>query len=176
MTNVDFIYDEIVSIEEIDEKETIDISVSGDNLFYANDILTHNSGYDNLEACRANISGGISKIFACDLLVNISNTPASRERGEIGFHFIKTRNSGGVGKHIALKFDTNTLRITDPDDFSSASIKGEAVNLIENSNNAVFDNTSYGSNSAFDAPSIKDSGGTKDMTSALERLMSKKHT
>lgn len=35
--------DEIVSIEEMGELETIDISVSGDNLFYCNDILTKNS-------------------------------------------------------------------------------------------------------------------------------------
>lgn len=35
--------DEIISIEDIGELETIDISVSGDNLFYCNDILTKNS-------------------------------------------------------------------------------------------------------------------------------------
>jgi hypothetical protein len=35
--------DEIVSIEEVGDKETIDISVTGDNLFYCNGILTKNS-------------------------------------------------------------------------------------------------------------------------------------
>ena len=35
--------DEIVSIEEVGIMETVDISVSGDNLFYCNDILTKNS-------------------------------------------------------------------------------------------------------------------------------------
>lgn len=35
--------DEIVSIEEVGTLDTIDISVSGDNLFYCNDILTKNS-------------------------------------------------------------------------------------------------------------------------------------
>ena len=35
--------DEIVSIEEVGTMETVDISVSGDNLFYCNDILTKNS-------------------------------------------------------------------------------------------------------------------------------------
>ena len=38
------IYDEIIKIEEIGIEETIDISVDGNNLFFANDILTHNSG------------------------------------------------------------------------------------------------------------------------------------
>jgi len=35
--------DEIVSIEEFGVQETIDITVTGDNLFYCNDILTKNS-------------------------------------------------------------------------------------------------------------------------------------
>ncbi len=35
--------DKIVSIECIGEMDTVDIEVSGDHLFYANDILTHNS-------------------------------------------------------------------------------------------------------------------------------------
>lgn len=35
--------DEIISIEEVGILDTIDISVSGDNLFYCNDILTKNS-------------------------------------------------------------------------------------------------------------------------------------
>ena len=35
--------DEIVEIEDIGELETIDVSVSGDNLFYCNNVLTKNS-------------------------------------------------------------------------------------------------------------------------------------
>jgi hypothetical protein len=35
--------DEIIEIEELGDSEAIDISVSGDNLFYANNILTKNS-------------------------------------------------------------------------------------------------------------------------------------
>ena len=35
--------DEIISIEDVGQKETIDISVTGDNLFYCSDILTKNS-------------------------------------------------------------------------------------------------------------------------------------
>jgi hypothetical protein len=40
--NIDF-DDEIVEIEELDEMELIDITVTRDNLFYANGILTKNS-------------------------------------------------------------------------------------------------------------------------------------
>lgn len=35
--------DEIISIEDIGDMDTVDISVSGDNLFYCNNILTKNS-------------------------------------------------------------------------------------------------------------------------------------
>lgn len=35
--------DEIVAIEEVGDLETVDISVTGDNLFYCNNILTKNS-------------------------------------------------------------------------------------------------------------------------------------
>lgn len=38
--------DEIVSIEEAGNRDLIDIEVSGNHLFYANDILTHNSNSD----------------------------------------------------------------------------------------------------------------------------------
>jgi hypothetical protein len=39
-------FDEIVSIEKLDIRSTVDIEVDGDHLFYANKILTHNSNSD----------------------------------------------------------------------------------------------------------------------------------
>ena len=36
----------ILKIEELDEREMVDIEVSGNHLFYANNILTHNSSSD----------------------------------------------------------------------------------------------------------------------------------
>lgn len=38
--------DEIISIEKLDIRKTIDIEVDGNHLFYANCILTHNSNSD----------------------------------------------------------------------------------------------------------------------------------
>ena len=38
--------DEIVSIERLDIRDTVDIEVGGNHLFYANGILTHNSSTD----------------------------------------------------------------------------------------------------------------------------------
>lgn len=70
-------------------------------------------GYGETTAGAQHISGGISKIFTADLSITISNTAASRERGEIVFNIMKTRNSGSTGKALTLNFDVNTLRITD---------------------------------------------------------------
>lgn len=54
---IDMICDKIVSIELLPyEEETIDISVSGNNLFFANDILTHNSGATNSDADMTDVS------------------------------------------------------------------------------------------------------------------------
>lgn len=148
------------------------------------------SGYEELNPTAANVAGGISKMNTADLVINITNSPASRERGEIGMHFMKTRNSGGVGKHIALKFDVDTLRITDPDDFANATTKADAQHLIETSQSndiPIFDNTSYGSHTPYGVGDGSGGGGTtgaiesgsssggggRDMTPALERLMNK---
>lgn len=175
--------DTITSIEEIGEVDTIDISLNGDNLFFANDILTHNSGYDEMSPSSSNISGGISKAFTADLVVNIGNTPASRERGEITFMFMKTRNSGGVGKYLSLKFDIDTLRISDLDGYESGNrpnrptmqqvrTKAEVLALIDENKPTndvpVFDNTEIGKS----APKLTNSS-EKKLSPVLQRLIDK---
>jgi archaellum biogenesis ATPase FlaH len=122
----DFLYsikseDEILSIEYVGEMETMDIEVSGNRLFYANEILTHNSGYTETIPGMENMAGGMSKAHTADLIMHIHNTPQLRERGEIEYQFIKTRNSGGVGTTVTMAYDTETLRITDMQPSSSNS-------------------------------------------------------
>jgi len=106
-------WDEIVEIEEIGEQVLIDIEVSGDNLFYANGILTHNSAVDQDEHNHAMIAGGISKIQTADNVISIKQTDAMRNCGEISFQFLKTRSSNGVGKKLILSWDPTSLLITD---------------------------------------------------------------
>jgi intein/homing endonuclease len=64
---------EILLIIPVGIKKTIDITVSGDNLFFANDILTHNSGASSTDAEMTDIGGCI----ALDSLVT------EKTRGEI---------------------------------------------------------------------------------------------
>jgi archaellum biogenesis ATPase FlaH len=105
--------DEIVSIEYVGEQPTIDINVTGNRLFWANGILTHNSAVEEVEFDHSHIAGGLSKIQTADNVFGIFTSRAMRERGRYQVQFLKTRNSGSVGQKIELDFDINTLRITD---------------------------------------------------------------
>jgi hypothetical protein len=119
-------FDEIESIEEIGETETIDIEVSGDHLFYANDILVHNSALDTKDHHQGHIQGGISKVNTTDNLIAIIQTEAMKAAGEYVFKMIKTRSSGGVGKQVLLKWDPIALRVLDQD-----GVRREKVSIKE---------------------------------------------
>jgi len=104
------IYDEIIAIKKIQQGKTVDITVDGDNLFWCNDILTHNSGAgDQTEITEENIQGGISKIQAADNVVALIPNSQNREAGMIRMKLLKTRDSGGVGKYIDFHIDWSTL-------------------------------------------------------------------
>lgn len=62
---------------------------------------------------HSNIAGGISKIYTADNVIGIFNTEAFRQRGEIQFQFMKTRNSSGVGSYVNMGYSIDTLLITD---------------------------------------------------------------
>ena len=85
-------WDEIASIEYIGIEDTIDINVSGDRLFWANDILTHNCAVDEVEFDHSHISGGLSKIQTADNVFGIFTSRAMRERGRYQLQLMKTRS------------------------------------------------------------------------------------
>lgn len=107
------IEDEIIEIEKIGERDTIDINVSGDRLFLANGILTHNSAVNETDINHSHIAGGLGKINTSDVSISIIFTESMKEVGDIVFKFTKTRNSDGVGKRVLLKWNAKYLRITD---------------------------------------------------------------
>jgi hypothetical protein len=107
--------DEIVSIEYVGIMDTIDINTSGNRLFYANDILTHNSAVEEIEFDHSHIAGGISKINTADYVFGIFTSRSMRERGKYQIQCMKSRSSTGVGQKIDLEYDIDTMRITDDD-------------------------------------------------------------
>lgn len=129
-----FVEDEIEEIEYIGIKETMDIEVSGNNLFYANDILTHNSGYNEEMVGMQHVAGGLSKFQTSDIAVFVNNTPQLRERGEIEFQFLKTRNSGGVGSTVTLDFNPDTLVISDRQNSNNNSGTGTGISASGDGN------------------------------------------
>ena len=64
---------------------------------------------------HSQIAGGISKINITDVYWKIVQTDVQKINGEMTFIFQKTRNSDGNGRHVELKWDPKTLRITDRD-------------------------------------------------------------
>lgn len=111
--NTNLIKDEIVEITELGYEDTLDIETDGNHLFFANDLLTHNSSVEEIEFDHSHISGGISKIQTADNVLGIFTSRAMRERGRYQLQLMKTRSSSGVGSKVDLAFDVDTLRITD---------------------------------------------------------------
>jgi len=111
--HVDLVEDEIVEIVELEYEDTIDIETDGNHLFFANDLLTHNSAVEEIEFDHSHISGGLSKIQTADNVIGIFTSRAMRERGRYQIQLMKTRSSSGVNSKIDLDFNVDTLRITD---------------------------------------------------------------
>lgn len=61
---------------------------------------------------QSNIAGGLSKINTCDNLIAIIQTDAMKAAGEYMLKMVKTRNSGGVGKVMMLRWNPISLRVT----------------------------------------------------------------
>jgi len=81
--NIEILEDEIISIDEYEEIETIDIEIdSEDNLFFANDILTHNSGINNTNPSLTDVSESTALLHTVDVLFGIITEPLMKSNGE----------------------------------------------------------------------------------------------
>lgn len=104
------ILDEIVSIKKIGIRQTVDLEIDGDHLFFCNGILTHNSAAgDVADISEESIQGGISKIQSADNVIGFIPNHLARGTGVMRAKFLKTRDSGGVGSYIDFKTDWSTL-------------------------------------------------------------------
>jgi KaiC/GvpD/RAD55 family RecA-like ATPase len=85
------------------------------NILFVTASQLNRSAVEEIEFDHSHISGGISKINTADNVFGIFTSRSMRERGLYQIQLMKTRSSSGVGQKIELKFDTETLRITDDD-------------------------------------------------------------
>ena len=103
------------------------------NLLCASASQFNRSAIDSVEFNHSHIAGGISKIQTADNAIGIFNSARSRERGEIEFQLLKTRNSGGADQKITLGYDIDTLRISDLD-VSKIKAKDSRSNILDKIN------------------------------------------
>lgn len=81
------------------------------NMYGATASQQNRSAIEAQELNHSHIAGGLTKINTVDWYVSIIMTPTMKAAGEIGFAFLKTRSSDGVGKIVYMKWDNNGLRI-----------------------------------------------------------------
>lgn len=125
-------WSEVVSIEEISEMDMIDIEVSGNHLFYANDILTHNSNSDlGLE----DTSESFGLPATADFMFGIHTNEKLEGFSQIMVKQLKNRyNDPGLHRRFVIGIDRSKMRLYD--------VEQSAQDLTDDS--PVMDNTKFG--------------------------------
>lgn len=131
--NIDF-NDEIVSIEEVGELETVDISVTGDQLFYCNEILTKNSM-------------GIT--HTADCILGLITSEELESRGQIMFKQLKNRwGDLGYYRRFVVGIDRSRMKLFNLEDRAQDSIQSQPSNSKNskgsNDSGPTFDKSSFG--------------------------------
>lgn len=72
---------------------------------------------------QGHIQGGISKVNTVDNLIAILQNDMMNTSGEIVYQLVKTRNSGGKGSQVLLKWCSRTLKISNNVDSKGNVIK-----------------------------------------------------
>jgi len=101
----------IIKIEELDERELVDIEVSGNHLFYANGILTHNSSSD-VDITDTSESFGLPA--TADLMFALISTEELENLGQIMVKQLKNRyNDPTMNKRFIVGIDRAKMRLYD---------------------------------------------------------------
>jgi len=124
--------DEILSIEEIPSIEMIDFEVSGNNLFFANDILTHNSAINQTESVdNSSISDSIGTAMTADFMLFLLQDESMKEQKEIVCKVTKNRFTG-ITDTWMMSIDYEHMR------FEDKLVQGspEAMEILDSTVNA----------------------------------------
>jgi hypothetical protein len=76
---------------------------------------------DEVDCGMSNIGGGQYKSSNSDNIFLVKTTDALRQKGEYEFKFLKTRNSGAKDTKLRMKYNVDTLLISDLDEVQSAT-------------------------------------------------------
>ena len=122
----------ILKIEELDEREMVDIEVSGNHLFYANNILTHNSSSD-VELTDTSESFGLPA--TADFMFALISTEQMEALGQIMVKQLKNRyNDPTSNKRFVLGVDRAKMRLYDVEQSAQMDIadSGQTNNITSN--------------------------------------------
>lgn len=86
-----FILDEIESIELLGEEDTVDITVDGTHMFYANNIYTHNSSVSADVVTGDQMGGSIKKAQIGHFIMSIARTLPQKEGNRATIAVLKSR-------------------------------------------------------------------------------------
>lgn len=104
-------WEEIVNIEEVGLVDMVDIEVSGNHLFYANDILTHNS---NSDVGLEDTSESFGLPATADFMFALITSEELEELGQIMVKQLKNRYSDpGVNRRFVIGVDRSRMRLFD---------------------------------------------------------------
>jgi hypothetical protein len=103
--------DKIISVTEIGDMECIDIEVSGNHYFFANDILTHNSNSDpGLE----DTSESFGLPATADLMFALITSEELEKLGQIMVKQLKNRYADPTHyKRFSVGIDRSKMRLYD---------------------------------------------------------------
>jgi len=120
--------DEIVSIEYVGEKETVDISVTGDNLFFCNDILTKNS---------------IGLPATCDFMIGLISSEELEELGQIMGKQLKNRwGDLGYYRRFVMGIDRPKMRVFNAEPSAQEDLMVDAQDMKKQKNSGRKDDIS----------------------------------
>lgn len=122
--------DEIIGVEYIGEREMMDISVSNNQLFYANGILIHNCATNNLEADNSAVSDSMGSVMTADFLMFLLQTEEMKEKGDIICKITKNRYTGKT-ETFPMRVNYELMRFEDPEIPKSLEARKEMKDLFE---------------------------------------------
>lgn len=111
LTDDDFILDEIESIELVGEEDTVDISVEGTHMFYANGVYTHNSSISAEVVTTDQMGGSIKKAQVGHVILTIARTLPQKEMKLATMAITKSRIGDDGIVFENCKFDNGMLDI-----------------------------------------------------------------
>lgn len=135
--------DEIISIKKIGPRETIDITVSDDNLFLANGILTHNSGYGSTDVDMTDVSESFGLAHTVDVLLALITTEELENLNQLMIKQLKNRyNDPNYYKRFVVGIDRSKMRLFDLEESAQKDIIDSGQDKDDDM--PAFDKSSFG--------------------------------